>query len=152
MIDRKTLFVSDGGGKLDIVGDEGELLASIALPAGQVPALPYLELVPTGASLQVSEGVATLRKRHRIGIQPYGAGSHDSGANPDYQPTSASRMEREMRVMMARLQSSEKRVDAKLAALSKVERIPQAPDPTPEPQVIETPEPEVKREAKNADG
>lgn len=152
MIDRKTLFVSDGGGKLDIVSQDGELLASIALPAGQVPALPYLDLVPPGATLQVSEGVATLRKRHRIGIQPYGAGSHDSGANPDYQPTSASRMEREMRVMMARLQSSEKRVDAKLRALSKVERVPDAAAPTPEPEVIATPEPEAKPEAKHADG
>lgn len=151
MIDRKTLFVSDGGGKLDMVSEDGELLASIALPAGQVPALPYLELVPPGATLQVSEGVSTLRKRHRIGIQPYGAGSHDSGANPDYRPTSASRMEREMRVMMSRVQSSEKRVEAKLAALSRIERIPQAPDPAPELEGFETPKPDIKPEAKPVD-
>lgn len=152
MIDRKTLFVSDGGGKLDIVSEEGELLASIALPPGQVPALPYLDLVPPGATLQVSEGVATLRKRHRIGIQPYGPGSHDSGANPDYQPTSASRMEREMRVMMSRLQASEKRVDAKMRALAKVERVPDATAAATEPEVIEPQQPVAQPEAQPADG
>lgn len=148
VIDRKTLFVSDGGGTLDFVSDDGEVLASVAVPAGRVSALPYLDLVPLGATLQVASGVAVIRPPHRIGIQKYGDGSHDSGANPDYRPTAASRMEKEMRLTLSRIQNSEKRVDAKLKALSKIDRVPDAPavvDPiekapiTPDP-VEQTPE------------
>lgn len=150
IINRKTLLVSDKGGKLDIVSEDGELLASVAVPAGQVSALPYLDLVPIGASLQVSEGLALIQRPHRIGIQRYGDGSHDSGANPDYRPTSASRFEREMRVTINRLQAQERRVDARLKALSAVERIPIAPA---EVEVIEQQaELEAKPEPKPADG
>lgn len=138
-INRKALLVSATGGKLDIVNDDGELLASVAVPAGKVPVLPYLELVPEGAELQVSEGLALFEPRHRIGIQPYGPGSHDSGANPDFRPTSASRFEREMRTTLARLQAHEQRVDAKLRALSTIERVPHAPGTG---DVIEKPEPQ----------
>lgn len=148
--DRKSLLVSDGGGKLDIVSADGELLACVAVPAGRVPVLPYLDLVPEGATLQVASGVAVIRPPHRIGIQKYGNGSHDSGANPDYRPTASSRLEKEMRLTLSRIQHSEKRVDAKLKALSKVERVPDAPA-----EVIETPAPapvEQTPEVVNTDG
>lgn len=145
-IDRNTLFVSDEGGWLDIVSGDGELLAAVAVPAGRVSALPYLELVPIGASLQVSEGLALIQRPHRIGIQRYGEGSHDSGANPHYRPTSASRFEREIRVTISRLQAQEKRVDSRLKALAAVERIPKAPAEAEviEPEVIPEPSPEAK--------
>lgn len=153
-IDRNTLIVSDKGGKLDIVSEDGELLAAVAVPAGQVSALPYLDLVPSGASLQVSEGLALIQRPHRIGIQRYGEGSHDSGANPDYRPTSASRFEREMRVTISRLQAQEKRVDARLKALVAVERIPkaQADLEVIEPEIIPEAKREASPEAKPADG
>lgn len=151
-MDAKTVFVSDGGGQLDIVAADGEVLMSVAVPPGRVRALPYRELLPDGATLQPSSGVAVIQLPHRIGIQSYGARAFDSGANPDYRPTAATRMEREMRLAMRRLQASESRVDAKLRALSKVERIPDAPAPAPV-EVIETPEPApVKAEEKAADG
>lgn len=130
-IDKNTLFVSDGGGTLDYVSADGEVLASVAVPAGRVAALPYLDLLPEGASLQVASGVAVMRRPHRIGIQPYGAASHDSGANPDYRPTSSSRLEKEMRLAMRRMQASETRLDAKLRALSAIERVPDAPQEPP---------------------
>lgn len=152
-IDRKTLLVSDGGGHLDIVSGDGEVLASVAVPAGQVSVLPYLDLVPEGASLQVASGIAVIRKPHRVCIQAYGDGSHDSGANPDYRPTSASRMEREMRLTMARMQAQESRVVAKLRALAKVERVPDAPaaDDVIEPEPA-SPSPKQPSQAKSADG
>lgn len=130
--DNKTLLVGDGNGKVEIVSDDGEVLASISVPAGQVPVLPYLALVPPGARLEVVDGLAVIQKPHRIGIQAYGDGSHDSGANPDYKPTASTRFEREMRLTMARLQAHESRVEAKLKALERVERVPEAP-PAVEP-------------------
>lgn len=148
MIDRKTLFVSDGGGKLDIVSHDGELLASMAIPAGRVAAMPYLALVPGGATAE-PVGVAVMRPLHRIGIQKYGDGSHDSGANPDFRPTASSRLEREMRLTLSRIQTSEKRVDAKLKALTKIERVPDAPKEVEviekEPAPTPAPAPEVEK-------
>lgn len=151
-MDAKTLFVSDGGGQLDIVAADGEVLAAVAVPAGRVHALPYLSLLPHGATLQPTSGIAVIRLPHRVGIQRYGAGSHDSGANPDYRPTTATRMEREMRLTMRRLQASESRVNAKLRALEKIEHVPDAPASG---EVIEAPEPAAKveqAEAKSQDG
>lgn len=147
---RKTRFISDGGGKLDIVSAEGELLAAVTVPAGIVSALPYAALVPAGGRLEVAEGLAVYEPPHRVGIQRYGEGSHDSGANPDYRPTASSRLEREMRQMLSRVQASEKRQLAREKALARIERVPDAPA-----EVIETPAPapvEEKPEVAKTDG
>jgi len=127
-----SVFVSAKGGVLDIIRD-GEVLASVAVPAGRVPAADYLALLPQGAWLEVSEGLAVLQPREAVGIQPYGAGSHDTGANPDFQPTSASRMEMEMRLQLNKMQAATARLEARQRALEVIERVPQAPAPTPAP-------------------
>ena len=149
-ITRNTVFVSTGGGTLDFVSEDGELLMSVAVPPGRVRATRYLDLVPEGARIEVGEGLVAFQPPHRIGVQPYGEGSHDSGANPDFRPTSASRLEREMRVTLNRMRAATDRVEARERALARVERIPKARDPEPvdvvdpvEPGPVE-PEPKAK--------
>lgn len=140
----KSVFISAAGGQVDYISEDGEVLGSIAVPPGRIPALSFVELCPEGASVQLSDGLTVAQLPSRVGIQPYGEGSHDSGANPDYRPTSASRFEREMRVGLARLQANEKRVEAKIRALSSIERVPMAPVTDPEPGDVIEPASEVK--------
>lgn len=130
-INAKSVFLSAAGGVLDFVSQEGELLASVAVPPGRVPARDYLDLLPEGAALEVSEGLAVVQPRSGLGVQRYGDGSHHSGANPDFRPTSASRNEREMRLTLARMQSATARLEARAAALASIEVIPTAPAPAP---------------------
>jgi len=132
-IKRSSVFLSLKGGVLDIV-DQSGVLASINIPAGRVAALDYFDLIPDGAWLKVVSGLAVLEPRLGYGVQKYGEGSHDTGANPDYAPTSASRMENQMRLTLANMQASTARLEARERALASIERIPTAP---PQDAVIE---------------
>lgn len=134
-INTQTVLSSVSGGVLDYVSYEGEILASVAVPAGLVPAAEYLLIAPEGAQMQVSSGLVALNPRNGVGIQPYGDGSHDSGANPDFKPLgSAERLQREMVQTMRHMQASTKRLEAREAALAAVERIP-SPKPAPDPVI-----------------
>lgn len=148
-ITRKTRLCSSGGGTLNIVSTEtGEILADIAVPPGAVSAAQYLALVPEGAVLQIAEGLAALNAPHRIGIQPHPL-AREIGANPDFQPTSASRFEREMRLQLARMKALNDGAERRQRKLSEIERIPKAPkedrapvvEPTPAPAPEPKPEP-----------
>ncbi|MBW7921366.1 MAG: hypothetical protein H3C51_04615 [Rubellimicrobium sp.] len=125
-VTRNTTLVSKDGGFLDVVLD-GEVVMTVAVPPGAVRAAPYLDLLPDGATFEVSEGLVAVAPRHRVMVQPYGPGATDSGANPDYQPTSASRLEREMRVTLNRMKAATDRVERRERALASIERIPKAP-------------------------
>jgi hypothetical protein len=134
-IKRNSVFLSLNGGVVDIV-DQSGVLAAISIPAGRVPALDYFDLIPDGAWLEVVSGLAVLEPRLGYGVQKYGDGSHDTGANPDFAPTSASRMEMQMRLTLAQMQASTARLEARERALASIERIPTAP---PQDPVIEAP-------------
>lgn len=133
-INRESVFLSAHGGTLDFVQD-GEILASVAVPAGRVAAAEYVDLLPFGAEIQVADGLAVVQPRRLGGRQAYGEGSHDTGANPDFVPTSANRFETEMRLQMRKLQADQRRVDARAAQLEKLREqlIPQAPVAAPAP-------------------
>lgn len=130
------LFVSVAGGQFRAVTSDGEEVFSLAVPPGKVPVREFLALVPEGCSPEF-EGVAVVCPRLRVALQPYGEGVMQSGANPDYQPTSASRFEMQMKVQMAALHEQSNRIEARQRALDAVERIPQAPAPAPEPPLVE---------------
>ncbi|WP_010139565.1 hypothetical protein [Oceanicola sp. S124] len=139
-----TRLVSASGGSLDIVSADGEILASIDVPPGSVSAMEFQPLLPEGCHFEVSDGLVALNPRHRIGVQRHPL-HRETGANPDFQPTTASRFERETRMLIARLQARTERVEARERQLAKVERIPKAKQPHP---VIEddTPAPEPTAE------
>lgn len=127
---RTDFLVSASGGTI-AYSVEGEVLFAVAVPPGRVPAAEYFDMIPGDGNgeAHLSEGLVALAPRSIGGIQPYGPGSHETGANPDFQPTSATRFEREMRVMVAKLQADTSRVAARQRALDAVERVPQAPAP-----------------------
>lgn len=146
-IHRKTLFLSTGGGRIDFTDDEsGEVLASVAIPPGRIAAAPYLDINIDGATAEII-GVATVNPPSAYGTCCYGEGSHDTAANPEFQPTPTSALEAEMRHMMRKMQVSERRREARMAALESVEHIPRRePDPvieeiTPAPASSPAPAP-----------
>ncbi|VDC31844.1 hypothetical protein [Pseudogemmobacter humi] len=130
-INRKAVFLSVDGGRIDFVSDEGELMASVAIPPGRVDAAPYLDLNICGCTPQVL-GVAVVNPPSAYGRQaPYPV---ESGANPDFQPTPVSALEGETRLMLRKLQMQSKRLDARMAAMQSVEHIPtREADPVIEP-------------------
>lgn len=128
-IKANSFLVSATGGSLDYVAPDGEVLFSVEVPPGRVPASQYLQLLPDHCDLQVADGLVVVEPRSLIAIQPFGDGSHDTGANPDFQPTSASRFEMEMRLTLNKLQQQSERIEARERALAMVERIPNAPAP-----------------------
>lgn len=140
-ISRKTRLCSASGGTLDIVSDDGEVLGQISVPAGAVMAAQYLALIPEGAHLEIADGLAAINPRHRIGIQPHPLG-REMGANPDFVPTSASRMERQLRVTVARMNAATDRLERRERKLAEIERLPKAPKEDPAPVVEPTPAPE----------
>jgi hypothetical protein len=140
----QTLLVSAKGGEIDYVTADGEVLMSVAVPPGKVSAREYLELCPAGAELQVKGGLFAVQPRNGYGVQAYGPGSHESGANPDYQPTSASTMERQMRAQLMRMQAATDRLEKRAKALAKIETIPRAPAPDPLNEDVEDEEPQPK--------
>lgn len=135
----KSVLVSASGGTIDYVSASGEVLRSVLVPPGVQPALLYFQLTPPGAHLDIAEGLELVTPKGGYGVQPYGAAAYDTGANPDYQPTSASRMERQMRKTLADMQQATKRIEARAKALEGVERIPKAPkEPKEKPgEVVE---------------
>ena len=137
----RSFIVSAHGGTLDYVAPDGEVLFSVAVPAGRVPAREYLDLLPDGCEVQVAEGLVIVNPRGAYSVQAL-PGSHDTGANPDFRPTSASRMENQMRLTLAQMQAQTARLEARERALSLIERVPQAPAapaPAPEPQADPAP-------------
>lgn len=135
-INSRSFLVSAKGGTLDYVAPDGEILFSVAVPPGRVSAREFLELVPEGCFVEIADGLAVVNPRSGYGVQSYGPGSHDSGANPDFRPTSASRFENEMRLTLSKIQAQTARLEARERALQSIERMPTASAPAPEPDPV----------------
>lgn len=138
----KTTLVSAKGGILDYVDQKtGEVLFSVGVPAGRINAAEYLELCPHGAEVQIAEGLVALQPKGGYALQQPDTLT-DTGANPDYQPTSADRLQRQMQHNLSVMASNQKALESKLRALAAVERVPTAPaqapaDPEGEAAVVE---------------
>jgi len=133
-------LVSAKGGTLDIVRD-GEVVAQLAVPPGAHKASGYLAFLPPDCEVQVGDGLAVFAARGGFARQKYGPGSHETAANPDFEPTSASRLQAQLEHGLKRLASVENRVEAKLKALKAVDVIPTAPVGAPAPAPTSAPAP-----------
>lgn len=138
----KTTLVSAHGGILDYVEKKtGEVLFSVGVPAGRFSAGEYLDLCPEGVEVQIAEGLVAVQPKGGYALQqPHNL--TDSGANPDYHPTSADRLQRQMQHNISVMASNQKALEAKVRALAAVERVPTAPaqppaDPQGEAAVVE---------------
>lgn len=130
----KTLLVSAKGGTVDYVNADGELLFSLPVPAGRVSAADFLDLCPEGAEVQIAgDGLVAIQPKSWAAVQTFETHG-DSGANPDYQPTSVDRLQRQMMQTVAQLAQQNRTMAARMAAFEKVERIPDAPQVKVQPE------------------
>lgn len=137
-INENSVFLSAKGGVLRMLYGDGELLAEVAIPPGRVSARPYMSDLPDGAFYE-ADGLAVVQPRSLIASQDFGDIATHSGANPDFQPTTATRMELEMRQMIAQMAARDQSREARIRHLESVERIPANPDPAPlaEPETLD---------------
>lgn len=132
-ITRNAFLVSAKGGVIDYVTSEGETLLSVAVPPGRVAAAEYLDICPDGAEPQVSKGLAVQWPRNlsSLTVSPRHL---DSGANPDFEPSSAEAQQRRLAIMVNRLaeQTVDRIVNARREGLDLIETMPKATDPVDE--------------------
>ncbi|MDZ4393445.1 hypothetical protein, partial [Cypionkella sp.] len=126
-IPANALLLSALGGTIEMVRD-GEVLAAISIPPGRVPIADYMPLLPDGAWYETND-LAVIQPRSLISSQTFGDVAMQSGANPDFKPTTASRFEAETRQMIAGMLAQQRGLAAKVRAYESIERIPQNPAP-----------------------
>lgn len=135
-------LASADGGTLDYLSVDGELLLSVAVPAGLVSAGKYLALAPEGVSIEVNGLAVVPASGNAYGKQPYGPGATETAANPDFKPSSADAMARQLAQLTRQVavlsRAPERRQRAADAVV--VERVPQA--------AVEAKQVEAKPEAK----
>lgn len=121
-VDLRTVLVSSDGGTIDVVAADGEVLASIGIPPGRVQAADYFDILPPGAHFEVSKGLAAMQPRSGVVKTGYGRDAILTDANPDFQPTQVSEMERQMRAAMSHMMQVSTRLERREAAQEDVQR------------------------------
>lgn len=104
-INRNTILVAQqAGGVLDLVSEDGEVLAEIPVPAGRHKALKFLQLCGPGQTLQVASGCVAFQPTTRVGIIDFGEAKFESAANPDFRVSSAQRQAQEFERRLRRIE------------------------------------------------
>ena len=136
-IRRGCVIVADTalGGSLDVVDPHGEIVHTFHVPLGRHRASLWLDLVPADHTLQVGDGCVCFQPR--MGVSQTSHPDYlKSDANPAFVPTSASRLEREMRIEMNEMRnlrlSLQKEARHKAVDAVVVEEV--IPDRAPQPK------------------
>lgn len=100
-LSKARLCVPSSGGDLTILSETGEPVAMIGLSPGVCRGAQFLDLLMPGQAVALSEGVTALAPGgKRLASQRFGALAHATGANPDFQPSSASVEEMRLRRLL----------------------------------------------------
>lgn len=144
-------FVGSAGGQITCIDKNGEEVWRL----GFMPGVHYADLfkadLKIGESIEMSGEIALMRRNGRVRSQKYGETAFETGANPDYRPTTASTQELRLRKMMAELDAKQKGLTRRIEGLKKVREI--APEPETVLEEIEpktepaTKEPEAVKDA-----
>lgn len=104
-INRNTILVAQqAGGVLDLVSEDGEVLAEIPVAAGRHKALKFLQLAGPGQVIQVASGIVAFQPTNRIGLVDFGEAKFESAANPEFRVTSAQRQAREFEMRLRKVE------------------------------------------------
>lgn len=121
-INRNSVIVAGPqGGSLDLVSEDGEILAVFPVEPGRSKGTRWLDLVGPGQELQASDGIVVLEPSHRIRLMTFGEEAFTSAANPNFQVTNAMRQSRELDRRLRKLEVAQSRVLAREAILDRVE-------------------------------
>lgn len=148
-IRRNCVIVADTaqGGTLDMVSPDGEILHAFHVPPGRHRASHWLDLLEPGYTLQIGEGLVCFQPRMGVSHTRH-PDALQSDANPSFIPTSATRLEREMRIELnemrsARLSLQKEARQRALDSVQVIEDIPDKPAPAaaPDPKPAAAPDP-----------
>lgn len=121
-INRNSVIVAGPqGGALDLISEDGEILAVFPVEPGRSKGTRWLDLVGPNQELQAGDGIIVLEPSHRIRLLTFGEEAFTSAANPHFQVTNAMRQSRELDRRLRRLEVAQSRVNAREAVLDRVE-------------------------------
>lgn len=127
---------SERGQTLDAVDADGVVQLSLQLPAMSL-VKDYADLLPQGCKWDFA-ALYVLPPKSAAGRAKY-PDPYESGANPDFRPTSASQLENEMRLAVRRMNAAtaEVRNAARQKAAAKLDVIPEAKAKEDKPKASE---------------
>lgn len=126
-INYNAFFVSADGGLVRYVSGT-ELLFEVRVPPGKVPVREYLDLCPPGAAIEYEDQLVLFDPPSHFGLIEY-EDAFESGANPDFRPSSARRNEIQMGLIMQRLQKVD-HLEARIRSYERARPVA-APEPAP---------------------
>lgn len=115
------LLVAATGGEITATDEDGVPFWSIGLTPGIHEGRKFALYMGPEHEISLSDGVTAVAPAGgRASPMKYGKGANDSGANPDYRPTSADQAMREMQQKVMRLTQKQALADRKLAQYARV--------------------------------
>lgn len=121
---RNSKLASAKGGVLDVVSPQGEVLISVAVPPGLVDAAPYFDMADGVGEVQISAGLVEIAPKGGFTVcEPHPAFG-ESGANPDFVPSSDQSAALARMVEQLRVKSDH--LERRVRAFGAIERVPQA--------------------------
>lgn len=121
-INKTTKFiVGASGGEVSAITAEGEIVWTLPLSGGLYPAKTYLDLLQDGQTLDVSSTVHCVTAPDRLRPQKMDNAT-ESGANPDFVVTSATRFQRELELKLAKLDQTAAKYERRMASLDDLAR------------------------------
>lgn len=126
MMRRTDKLVSATGGIMSFFSADGEHLAEISVPAGVVDCEQYLELLPSGAHVEIEKGLWLVSPAVRSGVV-ISPDKFECAANVDYIPaTAADLMQRQVLHRLNSLSKANERLEARIRASDAI-RLPVGP-------------------------
>lgn len=119
---RAVLMVGLSGGSVSIVSADGEVIATEGLTPGRHKCDLWVPFMSSEGDKLTFEGDVSpmVPSGNRVRRMAYGAGSHDSGANPDFTVTSADRMARELDLKVRSMNNTADKIERRLAQINEL--------------------------------
>lgn len=111
------VFVNEASEKLRCVNSDGEVIFTRAYPMGEHTIHNLVPLMGENDQIEFGPNMEVFEKPSRVQRTGYGDGANDSGANPDFMVTSATRNARETERTLRMLQLKTATLDRRMAAL-----------------------------------
>ncbi len=147
MLSNTRLFVGLKMAEVACITPQGEVRWVVGLTPGTHYGDAFQADMMDGDSLELSGAVTCIKRGGRVAAQTWGETAYQSGANPDWRPTSAATAEKRLRKMMGELNAKQAALDKRLNALNRIKdeagRQPDTEAGVTEPDAPEdvTPEP-----------
>lgn len=137
--DAKNAMISVYAGYTSVtcINPDGEIIFKRGFPTGNHSLKPLSNAMSDTDSLEFGSDCDVYLKQSRVFSVPYGEGANQSGANPDFQVTSASRNAREMEIKMKSLTQKMASIDRRTAQLTDLERLSEKSVPDSDAVVID---------------